>query len=241
MSLFRENKYSRFLAGYEPRARKRNSFLGFNEKREVIEEIVSVLFRQESINRLEKGQLEEAFDVNGMTFRLLKTERGNVNIEIFLMDDNGVYWKPVGFYRADSFCKLKDIVIVKEFEKPYSDVQKFLPEELVRKVKFLNLEENAYIAVASREVSNVVKSMFDNPNRIGVPMEGNGMRLTVNSLDVVVRESLWGNIEAVFYGVDDEDDEIFVMFRKEKEGVVAVCQEPMYEKLFEMKLLSAFK
>ena len=214
-------------------------------QKDIISEIISALFADKTINQLKTLRNEVLFEVSGMTFRLLKVEKGkgNVNLELYCRDDNGLYWKPIGFYiLGSSFNNIEKIVIIKEFESAYKNLYEAFPMNLVEKVDFLSLEENIYIALASRDVSNVVKAMFQNPSRTGFPSMENARLLMSNGFEVVVRDSMAGTLEAILNeSVEEAVDDIFVMYRNDSNGIVAVCSEPTYQKLYDMKLLSAFK
>ncbi len=214
-----------------------------------IQEIfVSALFSKDVIKKAKKlskssGKLLP-IDYEDITFRLRKTNTGSVNLELFVQDQYGMYFKPIGFYEFGGFWgNVQRIYILKEFEETFIKIKGKLNN--IDKVKYLSLLQNVYIALGSVEVGRTVTKMFNSPNY----SENNYLdfskrqieRLLVNGLKIVVKTSLGGALEAVYE--DDNNyfngEDMLVMFQNYN-GISIHCSEKEYQNMMNKKLLSIF-
>lgn len=214
---------------------------------EILKEITQVLFDDETLSKA-KEQIQNRrekvpVDSQNISFRLFLAPDGNINLEIMMRDDFGMYFKPVGFYTFSN-GSMKSIHILKEFEEPYSKIKSTLPNNLTAIVKTLTLEENGYIAMASREVGNTVRKMFKSPNYSSFnhinPAKFQNERLISNGLGVLVRTSMAGALEANLIDDEDLEEDIFVMYQNNN-GISVHCTEDIYSQLMSKSLLSIFK
>lgn len=213
---------------------------------DILQTFVEVLFSTNTIQNAQNLKNSEnnrtAIDHNGIPFRLQKSKAGNINLEVFFQDQKGMFYKPIGFYEFDGFGKILEIYILNEFVETFNKLKYNLPN--TDKVKFLNLLDNVYIALGSREVGNTVTAMFNSPNY----SEYNHMDFTkrqfqsieVNGLKVDVKTSMMGALEAVY---DDENDnfneDILVMFQNNN-GISIHSSEREYQNMMNKGLLSIF-
>lgn len=216
---------------------------------DILNEMISVLFDANTISAAINQKLEnkekQPIDTNQISFRLYLSQKGNINLELLGQDQFGYYFKPIGFYKFNSSNKIENIFILKEFEQPYSNIKNKIGEDLRQLVRFMSLEENAYIAMCSRETSNIVKAMFNSPDydpmNYMFPSTFQVDNLISNGLKIQVKTSMMGALEANLNDDDNElDEDALVMFQKNN-GISLHCQEPTYYKMYEMGLLSAFK
>lgn len=216
---------------------------------DILKEMLGLLFGNTTIIKAKNQKLtnaeEQSIDTNQISFRLYLSKKGNINLEFMGQDQFGYYFKPIGFYTFSGDNKIESIFILKEFEESYEEIESNISEDLKKIVKFLSLEENTYIAMCSRETSNVVRNMFDSP-KYGVmnhmlPSKFQVENIMSNGLQILIKTSMMGALEANLNDDENElDEEVIVMFQKNN-GISMHCQEPMYHKLFEMGLFSALK
>lgn len=214
---------------------------------EILQTFVEVLFSNETIQKAQNLRDSEndriAIDKNGIPFRLQKARTGNINLEVFFQDQKGMFYKPIGFYEFDILGKVSEIYILNEFVETFNKTKNNLQN--IDKAKFLNLLDNVYIALGSREVGNTVTAMFNSPNY----SEYNHMdfskrqfqSLEINGLKVDVKTSMMGALEAVY---DDENDDfngedMLVMFQNNN-GISIHSSEREYQNMMNKGLLSIF-
>ena len=208
---------------------------------------VEVLFSTNTIqnaqNLKNSGNDRSAIDENGIPFRLQKSRAGNINLEVFFQDQKGMFYKPIGFYEFDSFGKVSEIYILNEFVTAFNKAKNNLSN--TEKAKSLNLLDNVYIALGSREVGNIVSSMFNSRNY----SEYNHMDITkrqfqsleVNGLKISVKTSMMGALEAVYDDKNDDfnGEDMLVMFQNSN-GISIHSSEKEYQNMMNKGLLSVF-
>lgn len=214
---------------------------------EILKTFVEVLFSDETINKVENLKTssndKNAIDEDGITFRIQKARSGNINLEVFFQDQNGMFYKPIGFYQFDNSARVSEIYIINEFVETFNNIKHNLSN--TEKAKTLNLLDNVYIALGSREVGNTVSAMFNSPNY----SEFNHMDFTkrqfesvkVNGLNIDVKTSMMGSLEAVYDDQNDDFDgeDMLVMFQKNN-GISIHCSEREYQNMHLKGLLSIF-
>lgn len=214
---------------------------------EILQTFVEVLFSTDTIedaqNLKNSSNDRSAIDEAGIPFRLQKAKAGNINLEVFFQDQKGMFYKPIGFYEFDYLGKVSEIYVLKEFEDAFNKTKSSLSN--VEKAKFLNLLDNVYIALGSREVGNTVSAMFNSPNYSEYNHMDYSKRqfqsLQVNGLNVDIKTSMMGALEAVY---DDENDDfngedMLVMFQKNN-GISVHSSEREYQNMLNKGLLSIF-
>lgn len=156
------------------------------------QEFLLTLLDKNTINKVKrlKNSTEnvDSADTEKLSFRLLKTKVGTINLELFMRDDTGYYNKPIGFYSFEGGV-LKTIYILKEFEKAYDEIKNDLSSEVVGLVRTLNKEENIYIAIASREVGNMAMKMFRNPQFGRMNASFQSQMMISNGMKVIIHTS----------------------------------------------------
>ena len=214
---------------------------------EILQTFVEVLFSNETIQKAQNLRDSEndriAIDKNGIPFRLQKARTGNINLEVFFQDQKGMFYKPIGFYEFDILGKVSEIYILNEFVETFNKTKNNLQN--IDKAKFLNLLDNVYIALGSREVGNTVTAMFNSPNY----SEYNHMdfskrqfqSLEINGLKVDEKTAMMGALEAAH---DDENDDfngedMLVMFQNNN-GISIHSSEREYQNMMNKGLLSIF-
>ncbi|WZL88260.1 hypothetical protein VS868_11695 [Salinimicrobium sp. 3283s] len=129
--------------------------------------IVSVLFEYDTLKKakaqFKSGAEKTPIDSQDLSFRLLKTKYGNINLELLCRDNSGMYFKPVGFYEFEKggfFSSGKLVVtVLNEFQEDYNSWSGTVPKNVL-KVKFMNIRESGIIAAFSRETIETVKEMY---------------------------------------------------------------------------------
>ena len=215
---------------------------------EILRTFIKVLFSNETMIKAENlknsANNRTAIDQDGIAFRLEKSKSGNINLEFFSQDQFGMFYKPIGFYEFDIFGKITEIYVLNEFVGTFEKTKSNLTN--IHKARFLNLLDNVYVALGSREVGNTVTAMFNSPNY----SEYNHMDCTkrqfqsleANGLKIDVKTSMMGALEAVY---DDENDDfngedMLVMFQKNN-GISIHSSEKEYQNMMNKGLLSIFK
>ena len=205
------------------------------------QEFLLTLLDKNTINKVKrlKNSTEnvDSADTEKLSFRLLKTKVGTINLELFMRDDTGYYNKPIGFYSFEGGV-LKTIYILKEFEKAYDEIKNDLSSEVVGLVRTLNKEENIYIAIASREVGNMAMKMFRNPQFGRMNASFQSQMMISNGMKVIIHTSMMSALEAK---VEDDEDDNIVMFQNGSNGVSIHCNDPIYYDLMKKELLTAIK
>lgn len=211
----------------------------------ILEEIISVLFQPETISKAEEQNQNfrerVPIDTPQISFRLFRAPAKNINLEIMMQDKYGMYFKPVGYYLFDN-TGLKNIIVLKEFEEAHSNIKNTIDSKIANRVKYLSMEENGYIALASREVANTIKEMFHSSeyspfNHLDAS-KFQVRNLLLNGLKVQVRTSMMGSLEANLN--EDTDEDIFVMYQNNN-GISVHCSEEPYNLMMQRSLLGAFK
>lgn len=212
---------------------------------DILENFVEVLFSTETISQAEvlkkSSNDRSAIDKKGIAFRLEKSNAGNINLEVFFQDQKGMFYKPIGFYEFDNLGKVSEIYVLNEFVSVFNEIKNKL--EHSNKSKFLNLLDNVYIALGSREVGNTVSAMFNSPNY----SENNHLdfskrqfqALVANGLEIHVKTSMMGALEAV-YNDDFNGEDMLVMFQNHN-GISIHSSEREYHNTLNKGLMSIFK
>ena len=216
---------------------------------DILKEITQVLFEKDTISKVKeqnKSFTEKVpIESQNISFRLFLTPAKNINLEIMMRDEYGYFFKPVGYYEFKEDCSLKNIYVLKEFEDTYKEIKHNISSDLSSIVKFLTLQENGYIAASSREVSNVVRRMFDSPqyspyNHFNV-LNRQVENIISNGLRVQVRTSIGGALEALVIDVEDTDGlDLFVIYQN-NDGIGIQSSEDVYYKMLNKSLLTALK
>lgn len=214
---------------------------------DILKTFVEVLFSTNTIQSAENlknsSNDRSAIDEAGVSFRLQKARAGNINLEVFFQDQKGMFFKPIGFYEFDNFGKVSEIYILNELKETFERNKNNLPNS--NKAKSLNLIDDVYIALASREVGNTVSAMFNSPNYSEYNHLDFSKRqfqsLVVNELKIDVKTSMMGALEAVY---DDENDDfngedMLVMFQNNN-GITIHSSEREYQNMMNKGLLSIF-
>ncbi len=218
---------------------------------EILKDFTKALFQKEIIDQALKqkqsGREKVPVEAYNISFRLFLAPQGNINLEILGRDNYGFYFKPIGYYDFDYQDNLKEIYLLKELEETYENIKSNLENKYTSLAKHLSLKENAYIALGSRETSNEVKKMYNSPdydisNHLFIEQYQKS-KIISNGLKILIITSMMGAFEA---RLDDDryelDDDIFVMFQKDYDGIGIHTQDPLFfELLNERSLLSAFK
>ena len=122
-------------------------------------EMASVLMEKstakQALEQFKSGKEITPIDAHGMNFRLFKTKSNTINLELFMRDDSGMYFKPIGFFIKEDggwFSSGNAVpTVLKEFES--------YAKAIDSNVKTLSLLENATVAAFSRETVNMAKFM----------------------------------------------------------------------------------
>ncbi|MBN8623568.1 MAG: hypothetical protein J0L47_10670 [Flavobacteriales bacterium] len=215
----------------------------------ILQEMIEVLFLR---NTILKAKELRNFDLNssnlsynGFDFRLLKAPAGNINLEVFLQDQFGNYYKPIGYYDFGTTNDILQICILNEFLEAFKQIYPNIDSDLSEKARTLNLLDNVFIALGSREVGNTVKEMFNSPNyspynhmdRTKFQVQN----LLLNNLQVQVKTSMMGALEAIFVDNNDDFQEEYLIMFQNKDGISIHCSENTYNKMNNRSLLSIFK
>lgn len=212
------------------------------------ESFVYLLFANktlEEVKRLSSSKLKiYSFEYNDISFRIYKSYEGYYNLEVMMADDYGMYYKPIGYYNQNNTGNITDIYIINEFVNDYNDVSYMLDN--TKLFRELELIDNVFIALASRQVLNVTRELFNSDNY----SEYNHLDISraqykpiiVNNLKIIVKTSMMGALEAL-YDDDDNvfDEELLVIFKNSFEGMSIHCIDREYENLKDRELLSVFK
>lgn len=206
---------------------------------EILKEMVSVLFENKTISEVKKQFVSKykrvPIDTPNMSFRLYLSDFGNINLELMMRDKYGFYFKPIGYYEYDG-SDIKSIKILKEFETAYISIENTIGASLKNKVSFLGVEENTYIAICSREVSNIAQEIFNEQRTPPTNIISNGIKTTIYQSGIGY--GMLGILEARV--TDDEyetEEDIFVMYTRNE----VKCIDNLYYKLLEKGLLTAIK
>lgn len=211
-------------------------------------EIIKTLFNEEVIKNAiqQRNSSYSSFrlDLKDVVYFLRLSSLGNVNLEIEMQNDAGLYNKTIGFYSFNNSGELEYIYVLKGFENIYEEIKGEINLNLTSRVRYLSLEENGYISVCSKEVLNKVKEMFNSPKYSSTNhLSMNNFQvedIKVNGFNVQVRTSMMGALEANVNEDDEELDDVLVMFQRNGQSISVHCLEDTYDRLNEMKLLSVF-
>ena len=226
----------------------------------ITQEMVSVLFEEETIEKVKKqfanNQEIVPVDSKEISFRLLKTKEGNINHEFLAKDNNGMYFKVIGYY--DNFerdAHKFDVTILNEFENDFEELENNLNTQNL-KVRYMDIEESGLIAAFSREIIQQVQLMY-REKQIGVSEEVakiigpfphlQAMQfdkyLTINGLQIELLFSMEGFPQ---FFLDDEHNVqgAFGAYFKDENGLSlnpSVQYKSNFDKFYRMGLFSAFK
>lgn len=217
--------------------------------KEILQEMIEVLFLKTTTSKAEELKKTYTNDVklscNGFDFRLLKAPAGNINLEVFMQDQYGSYYKPIGYYDFDTNNNILQICLLNEFLEPFKQIRSQVDKDLSEKARTLNLLDNVFIALGSREVGNTVKAMFNSPNysadnhmdRTKFQVQN----LLLNNLEVQIKTSMMGALEAVFVDNNDDFQEEYLVMFQNRDGITIHCSEDAYNRMNRKSLLSIFK
>lgn len=215
---------------------------------EILQEMIEVLFLRNTTLKAKELKTSTAnqtnISQNGFDFRLFKAPAGNINLEVFMQDEYGMYYKPIGYYDFGTTNEILEICLLNEFLEPFKQIRSKLDSDLSERARTLNLLYNVFIALGSREVGNVVRTMFNSPKYSRGPINSNNFqmqRLFINNIDVEVKTSMMGAIEAVFLDENSAFDEEFLVMFQNNNGITIHCAEVAYNKMNNKSLLSVFK
>lgn len=208
------------------------------------ETFVYLLFANKTLQEIKRLSLNKinryGFDFNDISFRIEKSKKGYYNLELMMADDLGIYFKPIGYYVQDKNGNVTEIYLINEFIKDFNDISYLLDNtNLFCELKLI---DNVFIALASREVYQVVRSLFNSNefNHFNIA-DSQYKVIIVNDLKIIVKTSLMGALEALY---DDEYDlfreDLLVMFKKSNNGITIHCTDKEYKDLTNRGLLSVF-
>lgn len=206
---------------------------------EILKQITSVLFEKEVTLKANqqfqtKNKITSINDIQNMDFRLFLSDAGTINLELLVRDDYGIYFKPIGYYEFEGNT-ISSVYVLKEFEETYNSIKNNIDGSLSNKVRFLDIESNSYIAVCSREVSNIAKGILNGSIPSPTQIISNGIEIHIFSYPMGI---FMGAVEA---RVEDENielsEDIFVFYTKNE----LKCIDDLYYILMEKGLLSALK
>lgn len=226
------------------------------------QEIVSILFKKETIEKVKclfaDDQEVVPIDSETMNFRLLNTRNGNINLELLVTDNYGMYFKVIGFYKIfEKNTGKLEVTIMNEFEdefEEFEELENFNPENL--KVLYMDIEESGLIAAFARETIQQVQLMYKEKTT-GVSEEVaktlgpfphlHAMQFdkytTVNGLKIELLFSIDGFPQ---FFLDDEYNiqGAFAAYFKDENGLSlnpGIQYKQNFDKFYRMGLLSAFK
>lgn len=164
-----------------------------------------------------------------MSFRLFLSDAGTINLELLMRDDYGFYFKPIGYYEFTP-NGIKNIYVLREFEEAYTKIKHSIEYGLANKVNFLDVESNTFVAICSRETSNVTKEIFR--GNLKTPQQ-----LISNGIKIIIFNSFMNSLEVKNIDEDYETDEdIFVLYT---ENEIKWGEEPLCDSLYRKGLFSA--
>ncbi|WP_372474143.1 hypothetical protein AB4865_02410 [Capnocytophaga sp. ARDL2] len=200
---------------------------------EILKEMVSVLFDKETILKVNQQYQTKskrvAIDAQNMSFRLFLSDAGTINLELLMRDNYGFYFKPIGYYEFTP-NGIKNIYVLREFEEAYTKIKHSIEYDLANKVNFLDVESNSFIAMCSREASNVTKEIFR--GNLKAPQQ-----LISNGIKIIIFNSMMNSLEVKNIDEDYETDkDIFVLYT---ENEIKWGEEPLCDLLYRKGLFSA--
>ena len=216
---------------------------------EILKQVTEILLSKSTLENAEelKSSFEnfKNFSQNGYDFRLIKSPAGNINFQVFFADELGHYYKPVGFFEFTEYNKIEQILILNEFAQTYQYIRDDLDENISSKVSEFSLLQNIFIALGSREVGIVMKKMFKSPdyniyNHMDVT-KFQVQNIEVNKLEVQLKTSMMGALEAVFIDKNNVfDEDYFIMFKRNNGRTSLHCSEFAYNEMKNKGLLTIF-
>lgn len=216
---------------------------------EILQEMIEVLFLKSTTLKAEQLKISSSndlrFSYNGFDFRLLKAPAENINLEVYMQDEYGSYYKPIGYYDFDLYTTIQHICLLNEFLEPFKQIHSKIDSQLSEKARALTLIDNVFIALASRESGNTARTMFNSPHYSpSNHLDRNKFQvqnLLLNNLEVQVKTSMMGAIEAVFVDNNNDFQEEFLVMFQNNNGISIHCSEDSYNKMNDKSLLSIFK
>ncbi|MGV0967562.1 hypothetical protein [Empedobacter falsenii] len=212
------------------------------------ETFVYLLFANKTLEEIKRLFLNKintyGFEYNDISFRIYKSNQGSYNLEVMMADEYGTYYKPIGYYEQNNIGSITGVYLINEFIKDFNDISYMLDN--INLLKELKLIENIFIALASREVLNIVRELFNSEDY----SEMNHLDITraqyklvlVNDLKIVVKTSIMGALEALY---EDDDclfkEDLLIIFNNNYNGLSIHCTDSEYEDLNHRELLSVFK
>lgn len=216
---------------------------------DILQEMIEVLFLRNTTLKAKELKNSNSnssnLSYNGFDFRLLKAPAGNINLEVLLQDQFGSYFKPIGYYDFGTTSEVLQICLVNEFLEAFKQIRSNIDIDLSEKARTLNLLDNVFIALGSREVGNTIKAMFNSPNYSPYNhmdiSKFQVQNLLINNLEIQVKTSMMGALEAIFVDNNDDFQEEYLIMFQNKDGITIHCTEDAYNKMNNRSLLSIFK
>ena len=167
-----------------------------------------------------------------MTFRLHTAKEGHVNFEFLNTTNYSIFYKPIAFFSRDS--NYLSITILKEFENGYLSIKKSIKNSI--NVKFLPLKENAFIAVALKEILPILKNLFKESIPSSKSLLLNGLVIHIRKFGIFFLESVLDeNYEELI------DDTLIFVYKNYSDGSISIHSgEPEFDWLNERWLLTLF-
>jgi hypothetical protein len=231
----------------EDNSNNKSNVISKSEHLTPLGEMLLVLFNEKTIAKVKQqissGNQLTPIDSHNMNFRLFLSKKGNVNLEVFIKNKSGMYFKPIGFYNI--LNENISITILKEFEQSFEKDIVVLNKNI--NVKYLTLIENGYIAAGSLDAVPIVQDMFNNPpkHNPNAPL-GYGSyqskKFTSNGLKITIKTSIMESLETLLDEDDYEldDDHLLIMYRN-IDGISLHSNDNIYMDLLSKDLISAFK
>lgn len=211
----------------------------------ITQEMVSTFLNADTVEKakgiISKRGAKVPIDSENISFRLIGAKDGNVNFEVMIKNELGLYFKPIGFFTNENEFTA---YIVKEFEKDFEYLKDYLKIDLP--VKPLSIQENGYIAVASKEVFQLVQNLFNSPEYDEFALVLNRNRqyeeIIYNGLTISIKTSMMGSLEANIEGDDAElmEDSLLAMFQND-EGISLHTTEEVFYDMKNKELLTGFQ
>lgn len=214
----------------------------------VPESFVYILFANKTLNDVKELFINNidktGFEYNDITFRIYKSNVGNYHLEVMAADSLGIYFKPIGYYLQNKMGEITDIYVINEFVKDFKDISYMLENaSLMRELKLI---DNVFIALASREVYEIVMQLFNSPkysknNHLDIS-KMQYVEAVVNGLNIIVKTSLMGALESMYNDKNNDfNEEHLVIFKDTGNGITLHCVDSEYHNLMKSELLTVFK
>ena len=199
-------------------------------------EMIETLFSQELFDKAKDLSLSnrkfELVNRKGVIYRLLKAPVGNIVLEIRLNFNLKDYFKPIGYYDFDGE---PEICFLHEFEENFLNIKYHIDYYLMQSARSIDLEYNVFAALASYEVGNIVKNIFDNQ------ISQKHHNLLINNLAIQIKPSIQNSIEAIFVDNDQNfNEELLVLYQKKEGDLYVHCFDFPYNVMKDRAMLGLF-